>query len=100
MCQSRNSKKIYINGKLVKVDKCLAKVIIFINDKTPLKTLGACCGHSRYPLTIIVRSSLGENFEFISQKVIPRKKRFYKKDSNGYFYIPEVVNVNRNKALS
>ena len=91
MCQSRSSKKIFINGKIIQVDKCLADVIVFMNDKAQLKTLGSCCGHSRYPLTIVIKSPLGHNFEFISQKTIPRKKRFYVKDKDGYYFIPETV---------
>lgn len=29
--------------------------------------------------------------EIISQKIIPRTRNFYKKDSEGYYYIPEVL---------
>jgi len=31
-------------------------------------------------------------FDLISNKIIPRKKRFYKIDKQGYYYIPEVIN--------
>ena len=30
-------------------------------------------------------------FELFSGKLINRKKRFYKKDKEGYYYIPEVL---------
>jgi hypothetical protein len=95
MFQSRSSRKITIRGKIVRVDKCLSNIITFINDKTPFKTLGSCCGHLRYPLTIVVRSPNGEIFEFISQKTIPRKKRFYIKGKDGYYFIPETVEVHK-----
>jgi hypothetical protein len=92
MCQSRSSRKIVIDGKPKRVDKCLAEAITFINSKTDMRTLGSCCGHLRYPLTIVVRSPHGNIFEFISQKEIPRKKRFYVKDKDGFFFIPETIN--------
>jgi len=30
-------------------------------------------------------------FELFSGKIIPRKIKFYKKDKQGYYYIPETI---------
>jgi hypothetical protein len=54
-----------------------------------LKTLGSCCGHEKYRRTIIVQVD-GHIEEYFSGKIIHREKRFYRKDSKGYYFIPEV----------
>lgn len=55
-----------------------------------IKTLGCCCGHGKYPMTIVIeRYGLIE--EVISGKEIPRKKEFYKMDCEGFYYIPETI---------
>ena len=41
-------------------------------------------------MTIIMKDKLGLFFDTVSSKVIPRKKKFYKKDKQGVYYIPEV----------
>lgn len=56
-----------------------------------MKTLGACCGHGKYPLTIIVQNNDRVIFELVSGIIIPRQKRFYIKDEEGVYYVPEVV---------
>jgi len=90
MCQSRNTGKAHVLDKIVRVDKCLENLIDFINTHSHYRTLGCCCGHSKYPMTIVVQPSVGEKFELLSNIIIPRKKRFYIKDKYGYYYIPEV----------
>lgn len=96
MCNSRSSKKTPFNKgnktEWKKVDKCLSSLLCFINKNTSFITLGSCCGHGRYPLTIVCKSPFGWNVDICSGMIIPRKKRFHKKDSDGYYYIPEVVN--------
>ena len=59
-------------------------------EKIDHKILACCCGHGKYPMTIIV--GLGENlrYDLVSGKYITRKKKFYKKDKQGVYYIPEV----------
>ena len=58
-----------------------------------MKTLASCCGHGKYPMTIIVKGN--PNFELMHDIEIKRKSRFYKKDKQGYFYVPEVMNEQR-----
>ena len=54
-----------------------------------------CCGHGKYKKSVIIETTniKGEvtNYELFTGKIIPRKKRFYKKDKQGYYYIPEVI---------
>lgn len=76
-----------------KIDKCI-RSFIFSLQMAGFKTLGSCCGHGKYQLTVIIethpegRDSF--NVDLISGIIIPRKKKFYKKDKKGYYYIPEV----------
>lgn len=42
---------------MVKVDACIAKELVFLNDNG-VRTVGACCGHSKnYPKALILSSS-------------------------------------------
>jgi hypothetical protein len=83
MCKKPNPRKI---------DKCMKKIVWLINNKTNYKTLACCCGHGKYPMTIVVSRGYGNPIEYFSEIEIPRTKRFYVKDKKGYFYIPEVKN--------
>lgn len=73
-----------------RMDKCMKNLIRTINKVYP--TLGCCCGHGKYPMTIVVKKNYGNtefNLELLSGKQIPRKKRFYKRDKEGHYFIPE-----------
>jgi len=90
MCQKRNSKKVTLKkNKVVRLDDCLACLILYLNIYG-IKTIASCCGHGRYPITIIADFD-GEKKDIMSNIIIPRKKRFYKKDKQGYYYIPEII---------
>ena len=57
-----------------------------------VKTLASCCGHGKYPTTIVIK--IGTRIlEFYSRKKLSIKKRnrYYKKDSEGYYFIPELL---------
>jgi len=69
-----------------RIDKCMKNIIKIIPG-----TFGCCCGHGKYPMTIILKNVHGEFYEAFSDKIIPRKRKFYKKDKQGYYYIPEVM---------
>ncbi len=91
MCKSRNSRTLIgWDKKPFKVDRCMEHLIVVINAPN-YKTLGCCCGHGVYDMSIIVKLSDGRIMEIISMTEIPRKKRFYRKDKNGFYYIPEVL---------
>ena len=85
-------KKVNYKSCNVRIDKCIKPLIEWLNIGGH-ETVSSCCGHGKYPLTIVTVSYLLENraFETISQTEIPRGKRFYKKDKQGYYYIPEVL---------
>ncbi len=103
MCQKRNSTEIPYKNSLgynAKIDECLAEVIVTLNEGG-IKTLASCCGHKRYMKTIVMEHTqiYRKNgvltrkiirFEYLSNKIISRKKRFYKRDEKGYYFIPEV----------
>jgi len=63
--------------------------------KEDIKIIACCCGHKKYAMSLIVQQmyASGELFvwDMCSDTLIPRKRRFYIKDKQGYYYIPEVV---------
>jgi len=88
MCKKVNNKKI----PNTRIDKCM-KHLIDILQHRGVRTISCCCGHGKYPMSIIIKQGLTTDyysFEIMSQKVIPRKRNFYKRDKQGYYYIPEV----------
>lgn len=92
MCNSRSSTRIELkNGRIIKVDKCIAKHIN-LYQTTNIETLGCCCGHGRYQTTIVAKlPNLDTPIELFSAIPIHRKTRFYRRNkTTGYYYIPEV----------
>jgi len=90
MCHKRNKGTAKIGNRIVKVDKCMALLIVLLNQNPIVKTLSCCCGHGKYPPSIVI--NLGESkipLEIISGEPINRKRRFYLKDKDGFYYIPE-----------
>ena len=94
MCQKRNSINVLIkdaddlNKAIVrKIDGCMS-MIIGIMNRNGIETLACCCGHGKYPMTLIAKIK-GFPVDIFSGIRIPRKKKFYKKDKQGYYYIPE-----------
>jgi hypothetical protein len=52
-----------------------------------------CCGHFKYSMTIVCFNKiLNKHFDLLTLKDIPRGTKFYKKDKQGYYFIPEVQN--------
>lgn len=95
MYQKRNSVEAIIihkqEIKRIRVDSCIRR---FIRELTNagFNTVNCCCGHNRYPLTVICEKTNGEFYDLISGKIIPRTRNFYKMDDEGFYYIPEVIN--------
>lgn len=44
----------------------------------------------KYPMTIVCKDKNGRVYELFSNVTIKRKKRFYRLDDEGYYFIPEV----------
>ena len=87
MCKKHNPRKI---------DDCM-KVMIKYVESLKFETLACCCGHGRYfPTLVVRRKGKGryrkklEPFDLLSNVVMKNKRKFYKKDKKGYYYIPEV----------
>ena len=85
-----------------RIDICMVNLVNFINKTTKLtgfRTVSSCCGHGKYPPSLLVKhtSYQPEDFalEIFSRKIVKRKKKFYKKDKQGYYYIPETLAVNK-----
>jgi len=77
-----------------RIDKCMRTYIDNLNSCLipSIKIVACCCGHGKYPMTIVVKQNMfnTEYYELITGKAIPRTRRFYKRDKQGYYYIPEV----------
>jgi len=81
-----------------KIDKCMRRLIDFINTHPNVKTLASCCGHGRYNMSIIIeyRTGMDGNWiwkvkELCSGVELPKRTKYYKKDADGFYYIPELV---------
>ncbi|MDH3324495.1 MAG: hypothetical protein OEL89_02560 [Candidatus Peregrinibacteria bacterium] len=79
-----------------RIDKCLKEIIQLINKSLHFRTIASCCGHGKYPTTIIIKAKNGVIFEFFTCILLRKRKknRYYKKDLEGYYYIPEVLEKN------
>ena len=93
MCQKRSSVKglVLLNheSKWIRLDPCIRHLVSSLSWHG-YHTVGSCCGHKKYPMTIVCKTKTNRFYELISGKDIPRTKRFYKKDKEGFYYIPEV----------
>ena len=77
-----------------RIDNCMRNLIQVLNDllkmaNLPTKIVGCCCGHNKYPMTIICKG-VNRNYELLTDATIPRTRNFYKRDKQGYYYIKEV----------
>ena len=80
------------------IDKCLRRLINNLNEYfgDDVKTVACCCGHGKYPISIIIKEYSPDSKSFLtwdwcSDKMIPRARKYYRKDKQGYYYIPETV---------
>jgi len=92
MCQKRNTLRLTIKGKKIRVDACMRNLLRILNIHG-IRTVGSCCGHGKYDMSIVVKSYgvNGKIYDLMSNVEIPRTKRFYVKDDEGFYYIPEVI---------
>ena len=83
--------KVYRGSSNPRIDKCMVDLINNINLYfTQIKTVACCCGHGKYPMTILVKDKYDNVWDICSNTPIPRTRRFYKGDEDGYYYIPEL----------
>jgi hypothetical protein len=81
------------------IDECMLDLIRKLNYMftQDFITVASCCGHNKYQKTIIIKTSSGTIFELFTGKPIMRTKRFYKKDAEGYYFIPETIEGETNE---
>jgi hypothetical protein len=72
-----------------RIDPCM-RVVIANLRKAGATPLGCCCGHGKYPKTIVMKTIEDKRVEYYTGRYIPRTTRFYKRDSDGVFFIPEI----------
>jgi hypothetical protein len=85
------TRSIFWQGKNIRVDIDMWEIIYSLLQHG-YKTRGCCCGHGKYPMSIIYQE--GHKFyELFSGAYIPRIRNFYVKDKQGIFYIPESIKV-------
>lgn len=89
MCLKRSTVLRRIAGKNVRLDPCIVSLIQVLNDDG-IRTLACCCGHDRYEPTVVATDGK-KIYEVGTGIVIPRIRRFYSKDKDGFFFIPECV---------
>jgi hypothetical protein len=88
MCKKTNYKSCN-----TQIDKCIRPLIKWLL-KAGYAPVGSCCGHGKYPMTIVVRyieNGKPTFYELLSNTKIPRSRRYYKRDEGGYYYIPEII---------
>lgn len=87
MCKA----KLYKSGKPnSRIDKCMRDCIHTLDAMSwKIKTVACCCGHGKYPMTIVVENLEGTHWELLSGIMIYRKRKFYKRNKQGYYFIPE-----------
>lgn len=91
MCDKQTT-AVEIGKKRIRIDKCMKSIVERLNKVKTIQTLACCCGHKKYPMTIVCRIKPHPIIlEIMSNKVIPRKKRFYIKDKKGVLHIPETI---------
>jgi hypothetical protein len=79
-----------------RIDPCIKDEVESINNNPKYRTLLCCCGHHIYEKTIICFNRKTKDvFEWYSGIVlshgIRKRKRYYKKDKKGFYYIPELT---------
>nr|MDO8114951.1 hypothetical protein [Candidatus Sigynarchaeota archaeon] len=75
-----------------RIDRCLVEAIEQINAGGEFHTIASCCGHGRYPPTIIVRDRNGHYYEYVSKQLVDKAKRhrYYRRDPFGFYYVGQI----------
>ena len=86
--------KINLKSGKKRIDPCLKPLLTWLKESSyySYTTVASCCGHGKYSMSIVVKETkegVIDYRELFTGKYIFRKKRFYKRDKEGYYYIPE-----------
>lgn len=88
MCQ------VDIKNGDTRIDPCMRNIVMELN-KRGINIVMCCCGHKKYSMTILVENYFPDSciVELFSGLKFPKsKKKFYKRDRLGRYFIPEVEN--------
>jgi len=82
-----------LKGCQNRIDKCMINLINSLEWSLSSfwKTVACCCGHKKYPMTVVIQNEDGYHHEIFHDIDIPRKRNLYKKDKEGIYFIPEVL---------
>ncbi len=97
MCKAKKYKKIPNN----RIDKCMIPLIKWLKSNEYV-TVASCCGHDKYPMTVIVlwiHRGKKAYYELFTDTSIPRTRNFYRRDKQGYYFIPELKHRWKNDIL-
>lgn len=97
MCKKKN----YCNRE---IDSCIRNKVTAINSipdnngSSKFATMLSCCGHDKYPKTIVVfNRRTYEVFEWFTKTVLSQGKRkgkkYYRSDSEGNYFLPEILQL-------
>ena len=80
------------------IDKCMEDEIRkMIASGT--ETIGCCCGHGKYPKTVIYRARSGAAVSYFTSTFLlskdgsHKKRNFYVMDDEGFYYIPKTFDI-------
>jgi len=78
------------------IDSCMRNLIRLLKQ-FGVNTLACCCGHGKYKMSIIIKDDDGVIFDLMSGVIIKRKRRFYERDEEGYYFIPDNFRLEKNE---
>lgn len=100
-----------MKGSAREIDPCLVEELKQIENTFPrfkekFKSIMSCCGHGKYQKTFVVQNK-GSKYYFdwfsgiglTTTKRADSRKPFYKRDKEGYYFIPEIENNFNGKEL-
>jgi hypothetical protein len=94
MCEAKK----YHKTSNTRIDSCMKRAMNTLSnllESSPFSIIACCCGHGKYPMSIVIGFDDGEihpyPFELFTGRLIRRRRKFYKRDKQGYYYIPETV---------
>ena len=88
------TRSVFWGGRNIRVDVSMWN-LVFSLLQHGYKTRACCCGHGKYPMTVVYEQD-GQPYELFSGKIILRKRNFYYKDKQGIFHLPEVPKIDGN----
>jgi 2-hydroxy-3-keto-5-methylthiopentenyl-1-phosphate phosphatase len=77
-----------------RIDPCMREIVKWLKNKHI--TVACCCGHGKYPMTIIIKEGIKGMYrneivyrEIFSGITFAPRRYIYKRDKQGHYYIPE-----------